>query len=141
MTTRHRVTSLYKLWNHVADLAYTNLHYEDAWVIANVISDLADELQNSLERVHTPATLMRRRLRRLSDNSKYYADFAKVAERIQIASEAGHICPLIGQGAQARILQIAQLVEIDHLLPAEAIDIARQTEMLAYSVEALAEEL
>lgn len=65
---------------------------------------------------------------------------AAIAATLTHAFERGRICPLVGRGARARVLRIAELVEGGVLPPLTALQLAREAEELALCFSPLPEE-
>jgi hypothetical protein len=65
---------------------------------------------------------------------------AAIAATLTRAFDTGHVCPLVGRGAWARILRIAELVEGGTLPPLTGLQLAREAEALALCFSPLPEE-
>ncbi len=65
---------------------------------------------------------------------------AAIAAGLAHAFETGRVCPLVGRGARARVLRIAELVEGGSMPPLTGLQLAREAEALALCFSPLPEE-
>ncbi|MFY9293406.1 MAG: hypothetical protein WAP03_22300 [Methylorubrum rhodinum] len=59
------------------------------------------------------------------------AEYAAAADRIQALWESGRVCPLVGRGLQARVVEAGRLAAAGHLLPDDARRVALEAENVA----------